>query len=25
MADKPEVLEWDKMEEYRKGAHIHIH
>ncbi len=22
---KPEVLEWDKMEEYRKGANIHIH
>ncbi|HEY9870806.1 MAG TPA: NAD-dependent dihydropyrimidine dehydrogenase subunit PreA [Candidatus Obscuribacterales bacterium] len=22
---KPEVLEWDKMEEYRKQANIHIH
>jgi dihydropyrimidine dehydrogenase (NAD+) subunit PreA len=22
---KPEVLEWDKMEEYRKTANIHIH
>jgi len=22
---KPEVLEWDKMEQYRKGANIHIH
>lgn len=25
VAKKPEVLEWDKMEEYRKGANIHIH
>lgn len=23
--EKPEVLEWDKMEEYRKQAKIHIH
>jgi dihydropyrimidine dehydrogenase (NAD+) subunit PreA len=22
---KPEILEWDKMEEYRKTANIHIH
>jgi dihydropyrimidine dehydrogenase (NAD+) subunit PreA len=22
---KPEVLEWDKMEAYRKTANIHIH
>ncbi|HMP53521.1 MAG TPA: 4Fe-4S dicluster domain-containing protein, partial [Candidatus Melainabacteria bacterium] len=22
---RPEVLEWDKMEEYRKEANIHIH
>jgi dihydropyrimidine dehydrogenase (NAD+) subunit PreA len=24
-AKRPEVLEWDKMEEYRKEANIHIH
>ena len=23
--NRPEVLEWDKMEEYRKEANIHIH
>ena len=25
VADKPEVLNWDKMEEYRKQEHIKIH
>lgn len=25
VTSKPEVLEWDKMEEYRKTANIHIH
>lgn len=25
VASKPEVLDWNKMEEYRKQAHIHIH
>jgi dihydropyrimidine dehydrogenase (NAD+) subunit PreA len=25
VAEKPEVLEWDKMEEYRKAVGIEIH
>ena len=25
VTNKPEVLEWDKMEECRKTANIHIH